>query len=105
MECLTTVIYHLDCFYCFIIQFSLFILCNIWYNICNNNLEGGTAVYQVEWTDEFREVVTSGWTNDRNFIKGMYLHMKSKNALGLKIVEKVEVTDEWADILSENPTP
>lgn len=51
-------------------------------------------MYRVEWNDGF-EVVSTVWKSDKDFIRGMYLHLKSKGYKDIRIVKKVDVTNEF----------
>ena len=51
-------------------------------------------MYSVEWDDGFGGVISTKWTEDIEFIKGMYHHLVSKGHTNVKIMKKIEVTTQ-----------
>jgi len=63
-------------------------------NSTRNNLSEGIMLYSVEWDDGFDGVISTKWTEDMEFIKGMYHHLISKGHTNVKIMKKTEVTTQ-----------
>lgn len=56
-------------------------------------------MYNVEWDDGFGGKNFSGWTDDKNFIKGLYEYLENTKKTGIKIVQKIDVTDDFIGVM------
>jgi hypothetical protein len=57
--------------------------------------EGSSLMYNVEWDDDFGGTASIPWTNDKEFIINFYNFLKDNFKTGVKIVEKVCITNEF----------
>ena len=50
---------------------------------------------RIEWDDGFQGICHTKWTDDMDFIKGMYESLVSNGHSDVKIIKRTDVTEEF----------